>query len=66
LEAAMVSPMKKYRVLKELTLDDLYLRTNIDISRLSRIERGIFVPTEKEKKLIAKAIKAKPEELFKN
>lgn len=34
----MISEMKKRRILKDLTLDDIYLRTGIDISKLG------FVP----------------------
>ena len=56
--------MKRQRLLKDLTLDDVFLRTGISIPKLSRIERGIFKPNERERKLIAKVLKAKPEEIF--
>ena len=60
----MISKVRKRRLLKGLTLDNIFIQTKIDISKLSRIERGIFKPSEKEKKLISKALKAKAEELF--
>lgn len=60
----MISEMRKLRILKNLTLDDLFLRTDINIPKLSRIERGIFKPSKKEKKLISKALGIKPKEIF--
>lgn len=60
----MLSEMRKNRVLKDLTLDDLYLRTGIDQSRLSRIERNIFKPSDREKKLISKALRVPVQEIF--
>jgi len=43
--------VRKIRLLKEITLDQIFLKTNIPISKLSRIERGIFRPSEKEKNI---------------
>lgn len=60
----MVSEMRKSRLLKDLTLDDLYLRTGITMPKLSRIERNIFKPTEREKKLICKALKVSVKDIF--
>lgn len=48
----------------ELTLDDLYLQTGISIPKLSRIERHIFRPTKKEKKLIAGVLRASIKKIF--
>lgn len=48
--------LRKERILKEKTIDDVFMKTRIPISKLSRIERGIYQATEKEKKLIAKAL----------
>ena len=53
----MISEMKKNRILKDLTLDDIYLRTGINIPKLSRIEREILRASEKEKRLISKALR---------
>ena len=52
----MISEVRKARIIKGLRLDDIYLSTGIDMSRLSRIERKIFKPSKQEKKLIAKAL----------
>ena len=60
----MITEMKKLRFLKGLTLDDIYLKTKIDISRLSRIERQIFKPTDEEKNLIAKVLQVRINQLF--
>jgi transcriptional regulator with XRE-family HTH domain len=58
--------MRRVRLLKEITLDELYLRTGRKISqpRLSRFERGIALPSEEEKALIARALKEPVERLF--
>ena len=49
-----------------ITLEDVYLKSKrkISTSKLSRIERGITVPTEKEKKTISKILKVPVEDLF--
>jgi transcriptional regulator with XRE-family HTH domain len=60
----MISEMKKRRLIKGLTLDDIYLRSGIDISRLSRIERGIFQPSQREMKLISKALRVRQKDIF--
>jgi len=60
----MISAMRQNRIFKKLTLDDLFLQTGINISRLSRIERKIFKPTEQEKKLIAIALKRPLSKIF--
>ena len=60
----MISAMRQNRIFKKLTLDDLFLRTGINISRLSRIERKIFKATEQEKKLIAIALKRPFSKIF--
>ena len=48
--------MRKIRNQRGITLDIIYLKTGIDISRLSRIERHIFKPKEREKKIIARVL----------
>ena len=59
-----MKPVRKARLLKEITLDDIFLKTKIPISKLSRIERGIFQPSEKEKKLISEALKEPVSKIF--
>ncbi len=60
----MISEMRKQRLLKGKTLDDMFIQTDISIPKLSRIERGIFKPSEKEKRLISKALKVEKNLLF--
>ena len=59
-----MKPVRKIRLFKEVTLDDIFLQTKIPISKLSRIERGIFQPNEIEKKLISKALKQPVSKIF--
>jgi transcriptional regulator with XRE-family HTH domain len=56
--------IRKIRLLKERTLDDIFIRTRIPIAKLSRIERGIYEATEKERKLIAKALGEPEDKVF--
>lgn len=60
----MISEMRKARILRGLTLDDLWLKTGINISKLSRLERSIFKPTDDERIRIAKALKVAPDNIF--
>lgn len=54
-----IKKMKELRFFKGLSLDDIYILTGRRISQpqLSRIERGISVPSDEEKELIARALK---------
>jgi len=56
--------MKNARFHKKLTLDDISLATGIWQAKLSRIERGIFVATQDEKKKISKVLDSKIAEIF--
>lgn len=56
--------MKKFRHRRGMTLDIIYLKTGIDISRLSRVEREIFKPKLKEKRLIARVLGKRIVEVF--
>ena len=60
----MENNMKLARFLKKLTLDILFLKTGISQSKLSRIERNIFTPTDREKALISKALGKSVKEIF--
>lgn len=60
----MISKMKETRFFRGFTLDDLFIKTGIPQSKLSRIERGIFTPKQEEKKRIAKALEASASILF--
>lgn len=56
--------MRKIRNQRGITLDIIYLKTGIDISRLSRIERQIFKPKEREKKIIARVLGKRIVQIF--
>ena len=56
--------LKEIRYRKKLTQDDLYVETNIWPTKISKLERGVFRPSSKEKELLAKALKTKIRELF--
>ena len=60
--------MKELRFFKGLSLDDIYILTGRRISQpqLSRIERGISVPSDEEKELIARALKEEVLKAFPN
>ena len=47
-----------------MTLDEIYLKTGINISKLSRIERGIFKPRYEEQIMIAEALGVPLSEIF--
>ncbi|MFW6130302.1 MAG: helix-turn-helix domain-containing protein [Atribacterota bacterium] len=59
-----MNKMKLARLLLGMSLDDLFLKTKIPQSRLSRIEREIILPKDEEKKLISKELNLNIEELF--
>lgn len=60
----MANNIRKIRRRKEITQDVLYSKTKIWPARLSRIERGIFTASEKEKKSISKALGTPIAEIF--
>ena len=61
-----IRKMKELRFFKELSLDDIYVLTDRRISQaqLSRIERGIVIPSDGDKELIAKAMKESVSKIF--
>lgn len=60
----MISKMREVRFFAGMTLADLWLKTHLSQSKLSQIERGIFVPTQREKEIISKALKSSTEKVF--
>jgi transcriptional regulator with XRE-family HTH domain len=61
-----IRKMKEIRFFKELSLDDIYVLTDRGISQaqLSRIERGIVIPSDEDKELIARALKEPVSKVF--
>lgn len=41
----MTTPLRKMRVEKKLTISEVAMATQLDVGNLSRIERGIQVPS---------------------
>ncbi|MEA1963708.1 MAG: helix-turn-helix transcriptional regulator [Candidatus Aerophobetes bacterium] len=58
------SRLKVFRFIKGKSQDEISHEVGISQSKLSRIERGYIVPSEEEKKSIAKALEMTVEELF--
>ena len=59
----MLSPLRRERILRQLSLYDVRSRTGIAVSKLSLIERGIERPTEDELKRLARALGVRAEEI---
>jgi len=61
-----IKKMKEIRFFKGLSLDDMHVLSGRRISQpqLSRIERGIAIPSEEEKQLIARALKEPVSKVF--
>jgi len=61
-----IKEMKKVRFFKGMSLDDIHVLTGRRISQpqLSRIERGIAIPSDEEKTLIARALKESVSKVF--
>ena len=58
--------LREIRFFKEITQPLLSLKTGIHQSRLSLIENGLVVPSEEEKKRLAKALRHKVDDIFFN
>lgn len=56
--------VRQLRILNEVTLDAIFLKTGINQGKLSRIERGIIQPTKEEKKKISVALGFAEKEVF--
>ena len=58
--------IRSMRFFKGLTGDDIYILTDRQIMQptLSRIERGVAIPTPMQKELIAKALEESIEDVF--
>ncbi len=60
----MKNRIRELRFKNGLTMDDVFVLTKIWPAKLSRIERDIFKPSPREKKLISKALRAPIKEVF--
>ena len=60
----MLTPLRRERVLHQMSLYDLRGKTGISVSKLSLLERGIEQPREDEKGRLAKALGVRVQDLF--
>jgi transcriptional regulator with XRE-family HTH domain len=60
----MLTPLRRERLLRELSLYDMRSKTGIAVSKLSLVERGIEQPNEQEKQRLAKALGVRAEDIF--
>ena len=58
----VVGPVKIVEIMG--TQERLAQKTGLSETRISKVVRGLQTPNDEEKKLISKALAAKPEELF--
>jgi len=59
-----ISSMRVKRFYAQMSLDQLSFLTRIEKSRLSRIENGWVVPSDRELRRIARALKVEVSEIF--
>ena len=59
------SKLKKLRIQRYLTQDEIYVKSNrkIQPSRLSKLERGILLMTDRDKKILARIYRVSEEDL---
>lgn len=60
----MLSPLRRERVLRQLTIYDIRARTGIATSKLSLVERGYEEASEDEKRRLSRALGVPIKELF--
>lgn len=59
-----MNKLREIRVVKRITQFQLRLATGIHQSKISMIENGLVEPREDEKQRLAKALHARPEEIW--
>ncbi|EJH8726854.1 helix-turn-helix transcriptional regulator [Cronobacter sakazakii] len=59
----MQTPLRKMRVEKKLTIAEVAIATQLDVGNLSRIERGMQVPSLETAEKLAKFFKGKISEM---
>ncbi|MCI0254516.1 UNVERIFIED_ASMBLY: XRE family transcriptional regulator [Cronobacter sakazakii] len=59
----MQTPLRKIRVEKKLTIAEVAIATQLDVGNLSRIERGMQVPSLETAEKLAKFFKGKISEM---
>ena len=64
MEAKMISPLREKRFFAEVSIYELGLKTGIQPSKISLIERGYKAPSPDEKKKLAIALGCETTEIF--
>lgn len=59
----MPTPLRKMRVEKKLTISEVAVATQLDVGNLSRIERGIQVPSLETAEKLSRFFKGKITEM---
>ncbi|AUY25527.1 MULTISPECIES: helix-turn-helix domain-containing protein [Mixta] len=59
----MQTPLRKMRVEKKLTISEVAIATQLDVGNLSRIERGMQVPSLETAEKLSKFFKGKISEM---
>lgn len=59
----MTTPLRKMRVEKKLTISEVAIATQLDVGNLSRIERGIQVPSLETAEKLSQFFKGKITEM---
>ncbi|ORM72398.1 transcriptional regulator [Pantoea wallisii] len=59
----MTTPLRKMRVEKKLTISEVAIATKLDVGNLSRIERGIQVPSLETAEKLSQFFKGKITEM---
>jgi len=59
----MSTPLRKMRVEKKLTISEVAIATQLDVGNLSRIERGIQVPSLETAEKLSRFFKGKITEM---
>lgn len=59
----MTTPLRKMRVEKKLTISEVAIATQLDVGNLSRIERGMQVPSLETAEKLSRFFKGKITEM---
>ena len=59
----MPTPLRKMRIEKKLTISEVAIATQLDVGNLSRIERGIQVPSLENAEKLSRFFKGKITEM---
>ena len=60
----MLTPLRRKRILSQLSIYDISLQTGIQASKISLIERNYIKPTADEKRKLSEVLKCEVKELF--